>query len=36
MELTCPFGVKLLFRAKTIGPNQMTSDYTPPVDVMVS
>jgi hypothetical protein len=36
MELTYPFGVKLLFRGKTIGPNQMTSDYTPPVDVMVS
>lgn len=36
VELTYPFGVKLLFRAKTIGPNQMTSDYTPPVDVMVS
>ena len=36
MELTYPFGVELLFRGKTIGPNQMTSDYTPPVDVMVS
>jgi hypothetical protein len=36
MELTYPFGAKLLLRAKTIGSNQMTSGYTPPVDVMVS
>jgi hypothetical protein len=36
MELTFPFGIKLLIRAKTIGPKQLVSDYTAPVDVMVS
>jgi hypothetical protein len=36
MELTYPFGAELWLRAKTVGPNQMTSDYTAAVDVMVS
>ena len=36
MELTFPFGTKLLIRAKTIGPNLLNSDYTSPVEVMVS
>ena len=36
MELTYPFGTKLMFRSKSIGPDSMTSDYTAPVEVMVS
>jgi hypothetical protein len=36
MELTFPFGLKLLIRAKTIGPKLLVSEYTAPVDVMVS
>ena len=36
MELTYPFGTKLVFRSKSIGPNSMTSDFTAPVEVMVS
>jgi hypothetical protein len=36
MELTFPFGIKLLIRAKTIGPKLLVSDFTLPVDVMVS
>ena len=36
MELTYPFGIKLLVRSKSIGPDSMTSDYTAPVEVMVS
>ena len=36
MELTYPFGTKISIRSKTIGPNFMKSDYTAPVDVMVS
>ena len=36
MELTYPFGTKISIRSKTIGPDSMKSDYTAPVDVMVS
>ena len=36
MELTYPFGTKISIRSKTIGPDFMKSDYTAPVDVMVS
>jgi hypothetical protein len=36
MELTYPFGSKVLIRAKTIGPNMFKSGDTPSVDVMVS
>ena len=36
MELTYPFGTKLSIRSKTIGPGILKSDYTAPVDVMVS
>ena len=36
MELTYPFGTKISIRGKTIGPDFMKSDYTAPVDVMVS
>ena len=36
MELTYPFGIKLMVRSKSIGPDSMTSDYTSPVEVMVS
>lgn len=36
MELTFPFGIKLLIRGKTVGPKQLTSEYTLPVEVMVS
>jgi hypothetical protein len=36
MELTYPFGTKLLIRCKTVGPNLLSSDYTSPVEVMVS
>lgn len=36
MELTYPFGVKLLIHGKTIGPDMKTSEYTQPVEVMVS
>ena len=36
MELTYPFGTKLVFRSKSIGPESMTSDFTAAVEVMVS
>jgi hypothetical protein len=36
VEMTHPFGTKLLIRAKTIGPNPLKSDYSPIVEVMVS
>ena len=36
MELTYPFGIKLMVRSKSIGPDSMTSDYTGSVEVMVS
>ena len=36
MELTYPFGTKISIRSKTIGPDSMKSDYTAPVDVLVS
>ena len=36
MELTYPFGIKLMVRGKTVGPNLLTSEYTAPVEVMVS
>ncbi len=36
MELTYPFGTKLMFRSKSIGPDSMTSDFTAPVEVMGS
>ena len=36
MDLTYPFGTKISIRSKTIGPESMVSDYTAPVDVMVS
>ena len=36
MELTYPFGTKISIRSKTIGPESMVSDYTAPVEVMVS
>ena len=36
MELTYPFGVKLMLRGKTVGPNLLTSGYSLPVEVMVS
>ena len=36
MELTFPFGSKLVVRAKTIGPNSLKSDSVQSVEVMVS
>jgi hypothetical protein len=36
MELTFPFGAKLVMRAKTIGPNSMKSDMVLSDEVMVS
>lgn len=36
MELTYPFGTTLKIRAKTIGPDSITSIYTEPVEVNVS
>jgi hypothetical protein len=36
MELTYPFGTKLVLRALTIGPDTLKSGHTEPVEVMVS
>jgi hypothetical protein len=36
MELTFPFGARLLMRAKTIGPNSLKSDVVQSDEVMVS
>ncbi|MBL7813947.1 MAG: hypothetical protein JNL70_02990 [Saprospiraceae bacterium] len=36
MEMTFPFGAKLVMRAKTIGPNLLTSDFVESDVVMVS
>ena len=35
-ELIYPFGTKISIHSKTIGPDILKSDYTAPVEVMVS
>jgi hypothetical protein len=36
MELSYPFGTRLVLRAMSVGPNMVKSRYTEPIEVMVS